>query len=1036
MINRVRISSLFVIVSLATGLGNVPATAQSVSPENIAAFKALPPEQRKALIQQYAPNLAAADPMSSDPTDDASSVLGDVSAPAGVPEGNGPSLVAGPQAPAGITPVQTATTLQSGDTLFIEISRKGKGDVTTEAQQDFLDAINNRNPYDVKGDGAIHLPGVPAVRVSGLPLASAERILASRPQLAGWNLHLTVLPNVGGTPKRVAPFGHEFFQHGTGRQGLMPSLPVPKDYVLGPDDQIQIELFGNKAARYQRSVDRDGVLNVPEFGPIAVMGRRFDDVKHELEVSAKTKLIGTEIHVTMGRLRSMQVFVLGDVEHPGAYTVSSLSTVINALMDAGGPNAVGSMRSIQLKRAGDKSRAVDLYDVLLEGDRNNDYSLQAGDVIFVPPVGKAAEIEGEVRRPAVYELLGNATLADLIRLAGGLNATAYSSEITVDRVTREGIREALHVDLAKGQANAIRINDGDRLQIARALDNFENTIELSGWVKRPRTVPWHGAARVSELVPSLDALERNADLEYGLIAREVGPEKRLTFLKFVPRDVFAHKGGDQDPALALHDVVLFFAKNESRAGLLEPLMRRLREEFRDGQVPPIVSIAGPVKLSGAYPLTPGMTLADLLVAAGGEREPDLNYGVIAREEGPDRHLKVVSFSPQALLAGQAEVAGLKLQPRDAVTLFSKTEAREGALKGYLERLQREAREGAPPPIITVNGPVAFPGEYPLTDGMTVADLISAAGGKREAVNYTAELAHFEIRDHEARVARVDSLRLDDPSATGTRLVAHDVLTVRPVEHADTKQWLVSLTGAVRFPGTYVLKEHETLVQVVRRAGGFADDANPEGLALIREEARRNEQAQLDLLGDRLQHELAIKAIQASNTPATSGAKDESKDQLIAANALLAQLRSQKALGRVSLPAEGISRLHAGDRYDVPMLGGDTIVVPRRAGTVTVIGEVLSPGAFSVTAARNLYEYINLAGGTTKDADQGRSYVIGPDGLAQPLSRLSSRGLRDGDTIVVPTDLKKLPPLPMWASVTQILSNMAVSLAALKSIKTL
>lgn len=1037
MINRAWITVAAALATVVVGSGTSPAWGQSVSPENIAAFKALPAGQRKALMQQYAPEMAGGDASAgAEGTEDAASALGDVGTPSGVPDGNGPTLQAGAQAPAGITPVQTAATLQPGDTIFIELSKKGRAEPGNAADQQFQDSVNNRNPYDVKGDGALHLPGVPAVRVAGLAVGSAERILASRPQLAGWDLHLTLLPNVGGTPKRVAPFGHEFFQHGSGRQGLMPSLPVPKDYVLGPDDQIQIELFGAKAARYLRAVDRDGVLNVPEFGPIAVMGRRFDDVRHELELSAKTKLIGTEMHVTMGRLRSMQVFVLGDVEHPGAYTVSSLSTVLNVLMDSGGPNAVGSMRSIQLKRAGAKSRNVDLYDVLLEGERDNDYSLQAGDVIFVPPVGKTVEIEGEIRRPAVYELVGNATLADLIRLAGGLNATAYSGEITVDRVTREGIREALHVDFSKGQANNLKINDGDRLQIARALDHFENTIELSGWVKRPRTVPWHGAVRVSELASSLDALEHNADLEYGLIAREVGPEKRLTFLRFVPRDVFAHQGTESDPALALHDVVLFFAKDESRAGLIEPLMRRLREEFRDGQVPPIVSIGGPVKLGGSYPLTAGMTLRDLLVAAGGEREPDLTYGVIAREEGAERKLKMLSFSPQALLAGEPAVAGMTLQPRDSVLLFSRTGAREGALKGYLDRLEKESREGAPAAIVSVNGPVAFPGAYPLTEGMTVADLIGVAGGKRDAINYTAELAHFEIRNHDARVVQVDTLRLDDAGQLQGALAAHDVLTVRPVEHANTKEWMINIGGAVRFPGTYVLKERETLVQVLQRAGGFAADANPEGLALLREEARRNEQAQLDLMVDRLSHELALKSIESTSASATAGGKDEAKDQLVAANALVAQLKSQRAVGRVALPAEGIGHLRAGDRYDISLLGGDQIMVPRRAGTVTVIGEVLSPGAFSVNAGSSLHAFLDLAGGTTKDADKGRAYVIGPDGLAQPLSRLSSRGLRDGDTIVVPTDLKKLPPLPMWASVTQILANMAVSVAGLKTIKTL
>lgn len=1009
-----------VIVVVAAG-GAGPVAAQSLSAEDIAAFKSLPPDQRKALMQQYAPDLSQ---------EDAALVGGD--SPAGVPVGDGPKADVGPSAPAGHSSLVTASTLQPGDAVFIEMTRRGGGEPPDAMSQDFLRAVNEHNPFDIKPDGALHLPGVPAVRVAGLSVASAEKVLSAQPVLRPWALHLTMLPPVGGVPKRVAPFGHEFFQHGSGRQGLTPSLPVPKDYVLGPDDQIQIELFGNKAARYQRNVDRDGILNVPEFGPIAVMGRRFDDVRHELEVAAKTKLIGTEVHVTMGRLRSMQVFVLGDVEHPGAFNVSSLSTVLNVLMDAGGPSPVGSMRGIQLRRTGAPARTVDLYDVLLKGDRQHDYSLQPGDVVFVPPLGRTVEVGGEVRRPAIYEVSANATLAELIQLAGGLNSTAYSGEITVDRVTRTGVREALHVDLAKGQAHSLKVSDGDRLQIARVIDSIENTVEVAGWVQRPRTVPWRDGVRVSDLVGSVEALERKPDLEYGLIARETGPERRMTFLSFVPREMFAGHGTEADPELELRDVVLFFAKDESRAGLLEPQLRRVREEYHDGQPPPVVDIAGAVRLPGEFPLSKGMTLGRLLVAAGGEREPDLDYGLIAREEGEDRHLAFQSFSPRALLEGDAKVASIPLQARDRVILFSRTGEREGALKGLLERVSREAHEGSPPRIVSITGYVRFPGQYPLTDNLTVRELIRNAGGEREAANTAAELAHFEINNRETRVAKVDSLRLDSEGALSTVLGPYDVLMVRSIERADTSQWSVEISGAVRFPGTYVIGEHQSLVDVLKRAGGFAADANPEGLALVREEARRLEQAQLDAMTERLSHDLSVKLISTSNAvPTSASAQAEGKEQMLAAQALLAELRSKRAIGRVALPAEGIAQLKAGERYDIPMLGGDRIVVPRRAGTVSVVGEVLSPGAFSVAAGTNLTDFIRLAGGTTKDADERRAYVVGPDGLAQPLGRFMNRHLRDGDTVVVPTDLKKLPPLPMWAAVTQILSNMVITAAAIK-----
>jgi polysaccharide biosynthesis/export protein len=582
---------------------------------------------------------------------------------------------------------------------------------------------------------------------------------------------------------------------------------------------------------------------------------------------------------------------------------------------------VGSMRSIQLKRANEAARAVDLYSVLLQGDRSRDYSLQAGDVIFVPPVGHTVEIEGEVKRPAIYEYPNTLTLSEVIRLAGGLSATAYSGEITVDRVKRDGSREALHVDLAKHQGDGLKINDGDRLQIGRVLDAVENTVELTGWVKRPRAVPFRAGMHVGELVPSVEALEHNPDLTYGLIARESATDHHLTFLPFVPSRLFDGIGTAADPELQLRDKVLFFSKDEPRTGLLDPLLRRLREE---------------------------------------------------------------------------------------------------------------PRAGVAPPIVTVNGEVAFPGSYPLTEGMTVKDLVSVAGGIHAITNPTAELAHFDILNQESRSSRVESVRLDGDGGATSRLSPYDVLTVRPVERSETARWMIQLDGAVRFPGTYVISDGEALVSVLKRAGGFASDANPEGLVLIREDARRNEQAQLDLMTERLSHELSLKTISNSNSDSITD-KATAQGQVVAAQGLLAELKSKRAIGRVALPSTGIAALQSGASYDISMLGGDRIVVPRRAGTVTVIGEVLSPGAFAIASGHDGRDFIRLAGGVTRDADEKRAYVVGPDGLAQPFSTLKGRKMREGDTVVVPTNLKKLPPLPMWAAITQILSNMVITAAAIKQL---
>ena len=209
---------------------------------------------------------------------------------------------------------------------------------------------------------------------------------------------------------------------------------MPADYVIGPGDSIRVQFFGNQNGVYEFDVTREGVLNLPDLGPVTVAGITFSELRRDLDRRVQEMLIGTQVSVSMGQLRTIRVFVLGDVNAPGSYVVGSLATISSALYLSGGISEVGSLRDIQLKRAGRVVATLDLYDLLLRGDTAGDARLQAGDAIFVPPVGATVGVGGAVKRPAIYEAKGRLTLAAAVGLAGGLSPDAYGAGATIERI--------------------------------------------------------------------------------------------------------------------------------------------------------------------------------------------------------------------------------------------------------------------------------------------------------------------------------------------------------------------------------------------------------------------------------------------------------------------------------------------------------------------------------------------------------------------------------------------------------------------------
>ncbi len=253
------------------------------------------------------------------------------------------------------------------------------------------------------------------------------------------------------TASGLKPFGYDLFAGSPTTFAPVTAIPVPAEYSVGPGDEIRLQLWGKQNQQLSLTVGRDGTINLPDIGPEPVAGMSFAELKERINKLVSDHFIGVKASVSMGELRSMQVFVLGEARNPGAYTVSSLSTLTHALFVSGGVSKTGSLRRIQLKRNGRVVSELDLYDLLLKGDSSKDNRMQSGDVIFIPSVGPRAGIEGEVHRPALYELKGERTLKELVRLAGGLTSQAYPRLTRIERTNKDFLRMIAEANLSTSQ---------------------------------------------------------------------------------------------------------------------------------------------------------------------------------------------------------------------------------------------------------------------------------------------------------------------------------------------------------------------------------------------------------------------------------------------------------------------------------------------------------------------------------------------------------------------------------------------------------
>lgn len=446
-------------------------------------------------------------------------------------------------------------------------------------------------------------------------------------------------------------FGYDFFNQPPSTFAPVDNVPVGPDYVIGPGDEIRINVWGMVELHLSVVVDRNGNITLPRIGTLGVAGLTFKELKELLYKEFSKYYTGFEMNVSMGSLRTIRVYVVGNANRPGAYTVSSLSTLVNALFEAGGPSKKGTMRDIQVKRNGKTLVHFDMYDLLLKGDKTKDIRLMPGDVIFIPPVGPLVGIAGMVKNPAIYELKGETRLLDLIEMAGGLTSMAFKGRVQVQRIENHQYITIFEGDLLDISKNNLILKDGDLVKIFPVVEE-KNTIVITGAIANPGEYGiTPGVTTVKDVISRAGGLLYYASNQAEVTRVKVTQEGPKTE-RFVIDLSKALKGDPQNNIpLEKNDYILVHTVPEWK------LYRK-------------VTIYGEVKFPGTYTIKKGEKLSSLIERAGGFTDKAYLKGAIFTRESvrelQQRHLnEMIERLERELLGwGTAEI-GAALSPEEA-----------------------------------------------------------------------------------------------------------------------------------------------------------------------------------------------------------------------------------------------------------------------------------------------------------------------------------------------------------------------------------
>ena len=811
----------------------------------------------------------------------------------------------------------------------------------------------------------------------------------------------------------LVQFGYETFD-GVRTPSVLVNGTIPDDYRLGIGDELVVTLRGQANGANRVVVDREGHVTVQNLPPITAAGRTFGELRDELQARIRAAYVGTEVFMSLGSVRLVAVSVLGEVTQPGIHQLTGLSTILDALAQAGGVKKTGSLRRVTVLRNGG-SFTLDLYNLIVNGTLDRNLALYEGDRIVVPTIGATVAVAGKVKRPGIYEMAPGRTAASVgeaVALAGGTlrpqgsRITAYSFDAT----GRSTVQEGLGASTAIPDGTLLRVDYGEEVKVG--------IVELIGAVHAPSTRSIAAAPSIRALVGSTDNLLPDAYAPFAVLeTTDSGSLSRRLFAVDLQRIL----AGQQDYTLRDGDKLYVLTVADIQFLSSAPVQRVIasRAKVVDDRPDDLTQ-----KLTGQIQnLTEQLHVANRkieLLAAGEDRNA-VRRDPPARCRGLDALAQVVSTTRSGRFDNAIQATAAAAQQGDPTTpTATATSPVEPVPCPVLFEQNAALLTFSLEHVIAISGEVRTPGAYPVVDGAPIATVVSAAGG----VTRTADLKRVEITRStiSAGQATRSSIDLSGAQAATTLVNPGDIVRFNPV-FTDRESGPVLLAGDFVHPGYYEIRRGETLSEIMIRAGGLTAQAYPYGAVFTRESVKRAQQEGFA----KASRELSATAVFATTKgELNAGAAG-------ALQALTDQIARTPAVGRVVIEADP-TVLQVRPEFDTVLEPGDTIFMPKRPNSVLVLGDVLNPGALQFRSGSTADEYITRAGGFERSADRSRLFLIFPNGSAQPIStsvwNYSPVQIPPGSAIVAPKNAAPLNLLAVTGSVAQLVSQIAITMASL------
>ncbi|MDC0080033.1 SLBB domain-containing protein [Pseudomonadota bacterium] len=787
-------------------------------------------------------------------------------------------------------------------------------------------------------------------------------------------------------------FGQDIFFGFSNEFNFYDSLPLDNDYILKIGDVLKISLFGGFSLQASMKVGINGSIIIPDVGEYLVAGLSYSDASANIKNDISNKYAGTEAYISLDSVRSKQIFVLGNVSTPGTYALNAFGTALNALISSGGVKNNSSLRNVRLVRKDNIIKVIDLYDLLIDGDvSSSDFVLDDGDSLLVGGLQSSVSIIGEVIRPAIYEIKDNETLADVISFALGTTPFADKSNISVRRLTPNGEKIVLNP-----KDHSFVLQNGDHITVNTSEGQTIQSLALVGSIRNAGDYSIENNPTLGGIIDLKRDLLDNTYTGFGVIKRLNFSSKSFRLVTFnlssqVDLDKLNLYAGDQ---------IFIFSQDDIKYTQSEEVYTYLNSKLN-----PSKKISQPLNIQSI----------------------DLSMQIKEEEIQNSYFQDLKGNYPKQYNPCTSSLDSLLVNP---ISNF---------IEAKLELFESSTNSSCPPllsnhpdllPVLIINsipvlGNVRFPGLYPTTRDLNALEIFNLAGGVLVSKLNTIPSFDVGIRARGFGLYPYEALK---------DLTNISMFNLR-IDEASIPPGYITLKGEFNNPGTYQIIKGTTLSQIYERAGGLTKNAYPLAGILTRESVRQIEQEAIN----RSQAELS----EILSSAVASGYLQQNSTDLMGLIGLMTALDDTKAIGRLVTELNP-NAVETSPSLDIELHDRDVIYIPKLLNTVTIVGQVLNPVTVPHKVGENFDYYLKLAGGTKKEADRSKIYVLQPNGVSLrrkngfqipvlPFMPFERDDILPGGTLVVPRKARPLDSLALVETITPVLANLSVTAASIAAI---